>query len=396
MELRKDGTLLLPPGRNDWLGERGPGQWQIRAGGSAWLLDLERGEIKPSPLTWLASAFPLPDGRLVGLKPDRWPGTRHNAIVLQDPVKQTESEIGEIVGEVAATARSGPSAFAYGFPGPQLDAAGALLQYDWSKRVHQTIAEQGWPVGLLADGRAVAHRGRSQGPLFTWRAEAPEVLTPLSPDGVYPYGGTISPDGQRLVYFHAEQSGSDYPRVTAVALLDPASGQTVVHRLPDLGNVADFTWDEQGRLLFSHRWPQGMAVLRLSPGGELERLTPPGINGTWLGRDDCALLLTGNDGPFRHAPPGCELESGPVDLGREDRRVGLRPLVAFPVSGGLEILDTRTGKRYHAAGASLPMIPVPHWLNLAPLRPESGYVALIVQMYPNPVYRLLPVVEVKR
>lgn len=252
------------------------------------------------------------------------------------------------------------------------------------------------PVGRLADGRSVAHRGGRTGDLIAWREADPAAVERLSPAGVFPFFGSIAPDGKRLVYFHAETPPpADYPRATAVALLDLTTGTTTVQAFPEPAYVDRPTWDPAGHLTLQYSHPQRPVVYQLRPDGSLVPLTPPGWVGKFLGWDGCGLVSWGNGGLFRHHPPGCGTASDsgtPARLAASHQEtIFAGDLIAFPNGNGMDVLDLRTGRRYRAPGLVPPSLPLPPWLQLGALRPESGYVALQTEMLPQVVYEIVPV-----
>jgi hypothetical protein len=372
-----------------WEGRRTLRQWQISVGKGEWLVDLERGEVRPAPLPWPADfqrgarPYALADGRLVGVV--------GAAFVLQDSAGEKQVELGTAAGGVTVIAPAGDAALAY------TRSSGPLWQLDWGGGEQHPVADSGWPVGVLADGRAVAIRGGRVGELVAWRAAAPDAVASISPGGVQTYGATISPDGRRVVWFQAEPgSASDYPRVTALAVYDAATGRTDVKPLPRTAYVDRAAWDGSGNLTF-HFWDE---ILQLRPSGELVNVAPPSDIGFFRGWDGCGMLVIRNsdDGLYRYSPPGCPDPSGAaggvIRLARQRDVVDGVGLMGFPRGTAMEILDIRTGKRYRAAGLGLPQLPMPPWLQFGPLDPESGYVALQVRQFPQVVYQIAPVTPV--
>ncbi len=417
----------------EWLGERLPTRWQFRLQGRTampedltgeWLVDLTAKEVRPAQAPWLrgyfgrARPYALPDRRIVGAAGNNGPGTQAVTFVLQDPATEAVTELGKVTGGVVEIAPAGETALAYAtYLSDQ--HLGALWQYDWQKGEHVQIAPQGWPVGLLANGQAVAHLGEAIGPLITWRSETPHAYRQLSPPGVEPYRATISPDGLYLVYFHAapaqgsrrqwetvsDQAGSKpNPKVTHLAIYDVRREHTTANPLPLPGKVTDLRWQPDGSLIIQLQWEdsggrRGTFFLHVTPPSVVRMLYASEETLWYGGRDGCAVLLYRGEDLYRYRPEGCgepNPSRGLERLGDKRRMVRGHDLIGFPEANGLTVLDTRTGKRYRAPGLTVPGggtagTTVPGWVRMAPFRPESGWVGLVVQQEPQYAYRIVPV-----
>jgi hypothetical protein len=360
--------LTLPSGAGyGWEGQRGPHQWQVRAGNQSWVVDLDQGEVSPTNLAWPVPSYKVPDGNLIGAV--------GSSLVLQDYAAGKETVLAKVTGQVAALAPVGARWVLY-----SLDS-GQLWQLDMSSGAQRLIAQKGRAVGALADGRAVAI---TEGAISIWRPEAPESesITP----GVRVVQAVVSPDGNRVAYFRAEAgSTSEYPRIDGVAMWECATGATHTAALPGPGSAEVAGWDEVGNLAFSFDKQGSGGLLQFSPTGELTTLSPPDETGHYVGRDGSSLLFTSGEETYAYRP------EGKVLLYKYREALGWGDLVGFPRGTGTEVLDARTGRRYWAPSLSVPYIPLPFWANLGPLRPDSGFVVMQVAPGPQIVFQIAPV-----
>ncbi len=242
-------------------------------------------------------------------------------------------------------------------------------------------------IGTLADGRAVAQLGY-QGALIVWRPEAPTQLDTLVDAALRPAVVTISPDGKRLVYFPSRNDAQQ----ESVATYFVETGQTVVTPLRGPSSVYGGSWTAAGELHFVEAAQSAMVSL-ITRDGERRELLPLPEGARFVGVDGCGLLYEQADALFRQALPACmQSPAEPERLAKPGRWLRGNGLIGLPQAGSLVVIETGSGVRYTAEEPfGLPVLPLPWQLELGPVPPESGYVAVRVATAPHEDWVILKV-----
>lgn len=406
---RGDQLVAAPGAYLEFVRQIRPAKWEVVGDGlGTWAVDLERREAAPwqvgSLWYYYARPYALKDGRQVGLSGNGQQTDIDVAILIQDLQNERQEQVGTIKGGVVHIAPAGETIMAYTRINPDPNQwVGELWAYDWATQQHTKVADRGWPVGVLANGLAVAHEGEAYGALHLWRPGNPraDVLQPLSPDQVTPFRAAVSPDGQRVCYFQADPERSSWldllapgkayaspnrvspapnPTVSAVAEYDAATGKTAVLPLPLSGHASPIWFDQQGNCMVSlvegllARVEAGkLAVLARSDGGSMRFIG-------WEGGRPVVAVGSGGEKPVRLSADGkAELWPEPFAWGGY--------VILDWSAGEARALDLPTGKWYRVTGG----LAYSAALRPAVLDGAGGWLVVQVQNQPQQVYQVMKV-----